>query len=378
MQTTLTPEQFLQANRERREASQDYLVALQDVRFEIVGGENDSTERMVLQVPGTGYFEPTDHCGQQIARKLGIPGGYYRKMDNQAPELLRENVIYWRDNGPETDRKLMLRCYGAPFHTARAVLSDQYQRIDNELIINDVATAAVEAIPNATLLNSNLTDRFAHMTMLFPDLKIDISNGSEKADIVRAGIQMRNSEVGAGSATVSGFLYRDFCTNGLVFGRNHVSTVSKRHLGKRLIQSDVILASEETQKLDLEAFRSGVRDVVKAYSSVERLEEIRVSIIQARESEKVRNPEQAVKVLAKPLGLSEHEQSNVLENLCAEGDFSRWGMVNAVTAAANGMENSDRAVEIQTAGGDLLELGTSLASLWTKAAQATEKVKVAA
>jgi hypothetical protein len=76
----------------------------------------------------------------------------------------------------------------------------------------------------------------------------------------------------------------------------------------------------------------------------------------ATESEKIINPEPAVEVLSKSLGLNEAERSQVLINLIQDQDYSKWGALNAVTKVANEHESYDRASELETFGGKILEL----------------------
>ena len=46
-------------------------------------------------------------------------------------------------------------------------------------------------------------------------------------------------------------------------------------------------------------------------------------------------------------------------NLIRDADYSQWGLVNAITAAANDHPSYDRAVELQTLGGRVLALKPS-------------------
>ncbi len=48
------------------------------------------------------------------------------------------------------------------------------------------------------------------------------------------------------------------------------------------------------------------------------------------------------------------ESGSLLEHLCAGGDFSRWGVANAVTRLSQDVASYDRATELERAGGSLL------------------------
>ena len=55
-------------------------------------------------------------------------------------------------------------------------------------------------------------------------------------------------------------------------------------------------------------------------------------------------------------------------SLAQGGDFSRWGMVNAVTAAAKSAETFERQAEMELVGGALVG---ATAREWAKVATAT-------
>ena len=50
------------------------------------------------------------------------------------------------------------------------------------------------------------------------------------------------------------------------------------------------------------------------------------------------------------------ERDSILMNLIRNSDYSKWGMVNAITELANDHPSYDRAVELQAMGGRVLEL----------------------
>ena len=74
------------------------------------------------------------------------------------------------------------------------------------------------------------------------------------------------------------------------------------------------------------------------------------------EGEKIVSPIAATKRLASTLSLSEEEHEAVLLNLSTGGDMTRWGALNAVTAAAQTVENFDRGVEMEEMGWSIAEM----------------------
>lgn len=57
-----------------------------------------------------------------------------------------------------------------------------------------------------------------------------------------------------------------------------------------------------------------------------------------------------------PDGATDQEAKGILQSLIEGADLSAWGMLNAVTAQAHTATNYDRSVELETAGGALLDL----------------------
>lgn len=56
------------------------------------------------------------------------------------------------------------------------------------------------------------------------------------------------------------------------------------------------------------------------------------------------------------LGLKEAEAASMLDHLIRGGDFTRYGLHNAVTRTAQDLESYDRASELERLGGRIIEL----------------------
>ena len=67
----------------------------------------------------------------------------------------------------------------------------------------------------------------------------------------------------------------------------------------------------------------------------------------------------AVAELGQAYPMVQGERDSILMNLIRHGDYSKWGMVNAITERANEHPSYDRAVELQALGGRVLELKPS-------------------
>ena len=76
----------------------------------------------------------------------------------------------------------------------------------------------------------------------------------------------------------------------------------------------------------------------------------------AAQQQPVGNPIAAVAELGKAYPVAQGERDSILTHLIRGGDYSPWGLANAITETANGHPSYDRAVELQAMGGRVLEL----------------------
>ena len=99
-----------------------------------------------------------------------------------------------------------------------------------------------------------------------------------------------------------------------------------------------------------------------------RFESIVAALRETTEGPKVVDPVEASKVLADSYDLTKDEGRSVLLRLAQGGDLSRWGMVNAVTAAAKDADTFERQAEMELVGGALV---AATPREWAKVATAT-------
>jgi len=328
----------------RTEAKQDYIVPTRELDLIQVGEEENVA--WALDVPGQGFYEATERTHNQIASRIKIPSRYYHRMLEEAPELLQQNVRHWFETNSENR---MIRTLDGK---ARAFLSDKYKRIDNEDVFQAVMPAIAEN-KKAVVLSSGVTDRKMYLKILFPDMELEVKKG----DTVHMGLSISNGEIGNGSTEFQAFFYRDFCTNGCVFGKEEAFGMKRMHLGGRLLEGvDYQVISNRTQQMQIQTMQAEMGDVVRAATDMNLFTKMVDKLRDATEGEMIRNPEPAIEVLAKNFNLTDRERSQALINLIADQDYSRYGALNAVTKIANTHESYDRATDLESFGGKILEL----------------------
>ena len=71
------------------------------------------------------------------------------------------------------------------------------------------------------------------------------------------------------------------------------------------------------------------------------------------------DPIKSVELLADKFQLTENERGDILRQLFMGGDNSRYGLVNAVTAASKIAKAYERATDLERIGGEILSLPIS-------------------
>lgn len=293
---------------------------------------------------GIGVFEISELASKQLADKLGIPVKYFERMREQQPTLLDANVNTWLASGTE---RYMLRTLDGGL---RALLSDRYRRLDN-YDLADAVLPVLAQLPGARVESCELTLRKMYLKIVTEAVNYELAPG----DVVQAGVVISNSEVGHGGVNVQPLVYRLRCKNGLI-SQDHA--LRRAHIG-RIAEEDSAayeLYRDETLAADDKAFFLKVRDIVTASVSQATFEVIARKMADTRAIPIRADPQQVVEVLANRHLLVDDERSGILRHLVEGGELSAYGLVNAVTATAQEVEDYDRATELEGLGGVLIEL----------------------
>ena len=325
----------------QRSAKRDYML---DTRS-IIMDSTENGQQITLQNPKQHMsivLNVNDIAHRQIGSVLGIPAKYYDKMRTQNPELLADNVNAWFNHTPSTR---MVRTLDG---TARAFLSDRYRRIDNYEIAEAVLPIIAD-IPEARVESCEITDERMYIKVVNPRLETEVAPG----DLVQSGILITNSEVGMGSMAIQPLVYRLVCTNGMVV--NDAAT-RRYHIGRgNEAGEDYSLYSSDTLAVDDRALMLKVRDTVKAVVDQTRFEKVVQMMRVAREAKITTNDiPQMVELASSDYGFTKKESSGILDHLIRDGEFSLYGLANAVTRTAQDAESYDRSTAMESIGYSIL------------------------
>lgn len=324
----------------------DYVVGTP--RMQMMTAEN-GVSRLLLDNAaddgGVGEFKTGEIFHSQLGLHLGVGKKLYEKLQVTHPDLFDHltNQLLAREPATRMVRTLDGR--------ARAFLSNRYRRIDNY----DLAQAVLPVLsefPSYKVVSANVTERKMYLKVTLPDLEGEIKQG----DVVRMGFVIQNSEVGHGQVAVYPLIERLVCSNGLVLADRGVT---KRHVGRRIEETDESLFSDATLALDDAAYFAKVKDTIRHTAQQAQFDAIVADLRDLTATEKLADPVAGVERLRNRLSLSEEEGTSVLTHLIEGGDLTAWGALNAVTRSAQDVDSYDRSQEIEQAAAGLVGLSRS-------------------
>lgn len=303
--------------------------------------------------PGDGYYLPTRDCDEGISARLGIPTGYLRRMRDTNIDLWNANVNSWLRHADYADSNFLLRTFrpqaspdglvepGEHTNIARALLSDSYRPIDHLDTFYAVLDAARNAGVGITPGGCDLTDRRFYLRLDAPEVRVyapdllknyrDPRTGQTGADNpgISAGVLITNSETGYGSFQIAPYIKVLVCSNGMTVTRD---IVKRQHLGAKLPEG-IIKWSAETNDTALELIKGQARDAIRTFLNVDYMSKV-VDGMRRDAGVEVKDPEQVVKTVTTRLRYSEQQRSDILADFIRGGDLTAFGVVQAVTSAA--------------------------------------------
>lgn len=180
----------------------------------------DTTKRLALKVPDTDPLVFEERGEHQLLAQWGIPPNHFARLPR---ELQVAELSHFTRERPKT---LTLRATAATdegYPAIRSVMSARYTAFDNA----DVLRAIEPHLDRFDLQRSHI-DRDEMVLALMLREEYDVSL-RQVGDIVKAGLTLRNSEVGTMSLGVELSTWRLACLNGMILPTDGVS-ISQRHI----------------------------------------------------------------------------------------------------------------------------------------------------
>jgi hypothetical protein len=311
---------------------------------------------------GDGRYDLTDIAIEKAAAALQVPVAYMRRMHADRPDLFDANVNGWlhgnADQGFDPDtRSFLLRTFkrtGEGDGLVRTVLSNRYGIIDHL----DLLTAATKGVQDAGFdinpdnWHADLTDRRMVIRAVMPEIKAlapallgnyrSPFTGEFGADnpTVFAGFVLSNSETGDGAWTITPRLEVQVCSNGMVIRKDALRGV---HLGTKM-DDGVIRWSQDTMDKQLAVVTAKAADAVRTFCDVDYMNRA-IADLTAKADMPIEKVDQ-VQDVTKGLGFSEEHRDGVLSMFIKGGQMNRGGIMHAITAYTQTIDDADVAYEM--------------------------------
>lgn len=261
---------------------------------------------------------------------------------------------------PADDRSFFLRTFSPSGESstgyARALLSNSYRPIDNWDVLGALLTGLQKAgFTGHVVRQADLTDNRMYIRISVPEVSalaptllrnyVSPYSRDRGADnpVVEAGIVITNSETGGAAFTITPELVVQICTNGLTIKQD---MIRKTHLGSKL-DDGVLKVSDETRQKNLELVASQTRDAINTFLDPEYVERA-VARIESQSEEPVGDVTKAVETIISRPAFTKDDMSGLLSAFFDGGDRTKGGLVNAITAYSQTVDDADRAYEMDS------------------------------
>jgi len=317
-------------------SKKDYIVTLN--ALEVTTSNNTYPNLEFTDAPD--QYSLTDHSMNQLCGKLEIGTQYLRKCLPVSQELVAHNLNFWIKN--TKSKELMVRTIERKSdelpNIARAVCSNRYKRIDNDVVVTHSLNKLMDLGLDIKYINYDRDT--LNVTAVNPKVEGEVSEG----DVVQSGVTITNSEIGSGSLMIQPFIYRLVCTNGMVAPR-YLNRFYSKHVGKIIIDP-----SQDDQYITI------IEKMQKQIDLVNDNEVWKESFQKLKDSTKQTINSHQIVELAKKQGVTESERAQIFERLNHYvGDTfttTKYDLANAITNLGNDEEKSDqRARFFQELGG---------------------------
>lgn len=325
------------AVKRRRELSHEVKVATHAIRLV-------ASERGGIEVADTGARLTHWSFGQ--AATLGnAPAGFLREL----PAPMAADVLNHRLQHAERES---LQVYAGADDDGggamiRAFTSDRYGRIfdaDVVRMVRQVTDGTSWRPPmgfaggqwGAPLVPSGLyaSDRDCFVFLVDEDRVVEV-----RGEVLKRGLILKNSEVGASTLNFMAFLYRVVCGNNIIHGMQELGEINIRHLGNAMERASLIVEPV-------------LQKYVESDTALER------TIVERALVEPVGKNDNEVRDYLVYSGFSKQEASGAVQKAHEEegGPSSLWAVVQGLTALARQKVHTDERVALERRAGKLLDL----------------------
>tara|TARA_Y100000401_G_scaffold9929_1_gene6804 strand:+ start:5603 stop:6778 length:1176 start_codon:yes stop_codon:yes gene_type:complete len=329
----------------------------------------------------TKYGVLSDVAEKQLAEKIQMPFRYFQKMKTENPSLFLQSLNSWAKNFPMGlgNKQYLVRSvitrYPNSIYTGnkvRAILSNRYRRIDNREVIYymlPILIANGYEIKSAKMTNDEL-----YIKAVDPKAEIDISKYKQD-DLIQAGISISNNELGLGGLTITPFVYRLVCTNGMMLPEM-LASFNQVHLGKPMGTTDTDRTLEsfyDNNELFLKVDLFVKEEQIKSKAKLTKIKEVFADakekyITGSTYNQSLQDVLNKLNTLESSVSLTDDERISIEQHIQEEnirmeghdtGYYNMFELVNGITSYAGSISDYSRSTELEKYAGKVLHLPTS-------------------
>jgi len=294
----------------------------------------------------------TDTAFTQFCSKIEVPSEFVRRCPIHGPSSKKSIIDHWKEGVDGKTFLLRLHNLDVPDEKTgaggmvRAFLTERFSKFDN-LELVDVAAPFIKERGLQIQIGAH-TDKSFHMRLLDPKT-IDVRTGKTpenqpppgahivdyKSDVHQVGIHVLNSEVGAYNLRGDFMLFRQVCTNGLIILFDKKPLFSHKHVG---IESHEIRTRFAASLDEMKDRTEGVIHNLETAGEqhlAEPLTELRRQLKAAK-------------------GTTDDFITLAFEAFEAEPVPTRFGIIQAITRAAQKLPSMDQRIEMEQVAGRIL------------------------
>lgn len=331
-------------------------------------------------------LDPSQIFDTDVSARFDIPRKYVEKLRGASrPRGEGEGHLPWVALSDSTlnthfdasQGRVLVRCFASPdgTGTARCMNSDRFAIMDNL----DVVLAGLQGISDsgvsAEVQSCDLSEHRMRVRIYSPEVhalapkllegyrtpfegpgggghgQAGLRDGDGNLPVVFAGFELSNSETGGGALTVTPRMVVKICNNGAVITED---VVRKVHLGGRL-DGGVVRYSADTFRKNRDLVRATVRDTVATFLDREYVES-KIEALTEKAGSHLTDPVETIEMVSSALKFSDAERESILSCFIKSGQVTSGGVMQAVTAASQTIEDPDRAAAVEASGVRAMEL----------------------
>jgi hypothetical protein len=293
-----------------------------DAWVNIQQGQNDGTEYRLTK---DAVISATGACGMGKAYVAKAPGF-----------LTADALNYWYRGGMDKGCRLMVvgaDQVGAAITRESVVPFSNLQLLEQAITRIEARHPGMPVYLDASKMAHSL--RQTYIQLVIPDLARQMTNTGEDNDQWWGGLQVTNSQTADVQTQISGFLYRMLCTNGMVDIAANADSWNRRSGGSN---------EEEVYAWAADAVDAVLGGLEHSFESVQALVNIPL------EGEIGATARDVFDQYRVPVRARER----IVNELVETNNLTMYGLVNAITAGANGDVPTNEQQHLMSVGGDVM------------------------